>query len=510
MSGDGQLPRYDVVVIGAGPNGLTCAAYLARAGATVAVLEKRFEWGGTLTSDDYSTPFLYNISQFQLPLGRELVPYADFDLASEGVRFVEPAIVVRLEAPGRPALVVDRSGAALGPAVEALVAQAEALTPYLYAAPLPEAEVRRDLAAQGASALVDFADRPPRGIVAALGGDLEAAAVRYLLALVGHLEGDRPIGLLGAYQLARLFRSSIVEGGSKTLANAIYRVAARHGARVFTNADVSGMEAAGDGLATLLVDGRRLLSKTVVSTLDPVTSLAALPSTDLSRERFRSLAGTWRNTGAGIFTAHFGVKADLADPTRPPALFEIVGFSGLADVERYLEEVGRNTLPARIAGHGTVTSLLDPRQSSSGPYGPLHTVRFQTLVPREPAEGWRGSRQEYRRRTYAALAPALGLPEQPLFEFADTPLDIDRRFRTVGGWPNRGALIAGQVFVDRPHRDCSAGRTPIPGYYLGGNAIHPGIPGSLGGGYRAAAVVAADLGLEPSARPAATHAAAAI
>src|SRR5919199_2905911 len=105
--------RFDVIVVGGGPNGLTCAAYLARAGASVLVLDKRFEWGGTMFTDDYSTPFHYNVCQFALPFTADLPPYADLDLGRLGVRLLEPEVAAAFVPEQGEPLVVRRDGAGL-------------------------------------------------------------------------------------------------------------------------------------------------------------------------------------------------------------------------------------------------------------------------------------------------------------------------------------------------------------------------------------------------------------
>lgn len=50
-----------------------------------------------------------------------------------------------------------------------------------------------------------------------------------------------------------------------------------------------------------------------------------------------------------------------------------------------------------------------------------------------------------------------------------------------------------QTFANRPHPDCSSGRTPIEGLILGGGGLHPGVPGCLAGGYHAARAVCETL-----------------
>ncbi len=88
------------------------------------VLEARFERGGTFATDDYSTPFQYNLAQFELPLGEELPPYRDLDLQAHGVRFAQPRFPFSASnEPGASELTIGRGGAGLGGDLEARLAE---------------------------------------------------------------------------------------------------------------------------------------------------------------------------------------------------------------------------------------------------------------------------------------------------------------------------------------------------------------------------------------------------
>jgi phytoene dehydrogenase-like protein len=484
---------YDVAIVGAGPNGLTAAAYLARAGARVALIEKRFERGGTFATDDYSTPFLYNLAQFELPLGEDLPPYRDFALENQAVSFLEPdhPFSVQTEPRGEE-LAIARGGRGLGAEVEEMFAAvSEAVAPLLYGAARDEEDVLAELRGiREAAAAAALAMDTPRTLATRAADPRAAIALRYACGLAGFLDGNARLGLIGGFTLARLFSPTIVVGGTKNLANALFRVGARAGVRGLVSSEVTGVVPDGQGFRLRIADGREIRAGSVVSTLDPRSSYLGLLGNGVVPQELREAAEGWVAEETGPYTAHFGIRGE---PPADEALVRVFGFTRPEDVEDRFESVRRGELPSEIAGHLTVVTAHDPLQASPGPYGPLHTLRLQTLVPfKHPHSSWDRARTDYRAACWeAAVAHFDGLDRaRLLFQFSDTPADLELRFGTTRrGSIRQGALVSEQTLVNR-----FATRTPVPGFYLGGGAAHPGVPGCLGGGYRAAAVIGEDRG----------------
>jgi phytoene dehydrogenase-like protein len=315
--------------------------------------------------------------------------------------------------------------------------------------------------------------------------------------------------------VARMFAPTLVAGGSKSLANGLFRAAARAGARCLISARVVALEPHDDRIDVVLADRRTIDARTVISTLDPITTFATLLGPGRANGTLAGAAEEWILDLSGSFISHFGIKGPPPTPRCAPpspagrsarsgrdgeAVVRVLGFDSSEDLAEHLDAVTGGRLPCRPAGHLTVTSLHDPLQASPGPYGPLNTLRFETPAPyAHPERSWDGARVDYRQRCWELIrAHTDGLDDAGLlFSFADSPRDLELRFGTARhGSIRQGSLRVEQTLSGRPHPSCPDGRTPVPGLYMGGGSVHPGVPGSLGGGYNAAGVVCADLGLD--------------
>ncbi|XP_061315007.1 pyridine nucleotide-disulfide oxidoreductase domain-containing protein 2 isoform X2 [Pezoporus flaviventris] len=538
--------EYDVVVIGAGHNGLVAAAYLQRAGLRTAVLEKRHVLGGAAVTEEIVPGFKFSRASYLLSLLRPQI-YTELELQRHGLRVLprDPYSFTPLLEDGSPprSLLLgnnraqtqqqiaqfSQKDAQAYPEYEAFMESlVSALDPLLDAAPVDTAALGQGSLLQRLSALRSLWPLLRAGL--ALGRQLPryyevlTAPISKILdqwfesePLKATLATDAVIGAMASphtpgsgYVLLHHVMGELegrrgawgyVSGGMGALSHAIAHAAAARGAHIFAEKAVSHVLLGRDGQAqgVVLQDGTEVRSKLVLSNASPqITFLELIPQEQLPKDFVQRIQQVdTRSPVTKINVAVDRLPSFLAAPNArdgqplPHHQCSIhLNCEGTHLLHQAFTEATHGHPSSRPMIELCIPSALD---SGLAPQG-CHVVSlFTQYTPFVLAGGQHWDEQA--KNAYAdtvfdcieAYAP--GFKASVIGRDILTPPDLERIFGLPGGNIFHGGMSLDQLYFARPAPSYSGYRSPVPGLYLCGSGAHPG-GGVMGAAGRNAAHVA--------------------
>jgi phytoene dehydrogenase-like protein len=512
MTGSGS---YDAIVIGGGPNGLICGAYLAQAGSRVLLVERRHETGGGLNTDEYYG-FRLNLHAVYHMMSDRMPAHDDLGLADRGVRYLYPDPVAAFPFRDGGSLVFSRDPEQTAGSIQALSPDDAAafrrmwdefqpmldeyLVPMTYQLPEPaldqmvafgETPVGERLAEISELSFVEMLDEygfsDPR---------VRMALLAFPAMWGMHL--DDPLGYLYPLYLCRMLSAGLVKGGSHRLSSAIYRSFLGEGGTVIDACGVRRiLMEVGAAVGVELDDGRRFEARAVVSTLNPEQTFLDLVGADELPEDLRQGAEGWEWEERSMFGLHLGIQGGLsfgaADPRVSRAMLVFLGLETEDELRSHLERIDAGETEGCEWLHLTHLTAFD--RSMAPPDHQL--LRAEAVVSYDAP--WATEGKAFADRCVGLIREYAELGDV-VFRRHTTPRDIEAKLTTMKrGSIKHGAYTPLQMGYLRPNDLCSRSETPIPGLFVGGASMYPGGMILGGPGYIASKVVGEALGAAPAA-----------
>lgn len=505
--------EVDVVVIGAGHNGLVAAAYLAAAGLEVLVLEAGPAPGGDTITEELTLPGFAHDSCSSAHVLIQSNPLLRDDelglLGKFGLEYVhtDPAVVMPQ---------ADGDCLVMRPDLDATADEIARWSPA-------DAAAFRAMVGEWTGGLAAVHGRWSSGLE--LGGGGTAARYRALrqrsawdvvherftnpvirsfvlwLAMATIQDPRRPgTGFLpSSLTVGRLtFGWSTPLGGSGALPAALVRHIESHGGRLACASPVTQVLcSAGRATGVRTADGGTVTARRAVVSSAHLAQLAdmvtGIPTPDdLSEARDR-----WR-PGLSVFAVHAALRGNLAFSTSAGPLPSVAaGYGTTEGMVAQIDAFGRGQADARAPWLLVVNqSVVDPTRAPDGG----GTFKILTIAPYERADGrnWDDAKDEYADELLGLVrARATGLdPTDLLAVRAESPVDVAAHNRhNLGGSCHGGEFLLADGSVIP---GWLSHRTSVPGLFLTGATTHPG--GSVSGrpGRNAARTVLVDLGMDPA------------
>jgi phytoene dehydrogenase-like protein len=512
-----------------------CAAYLARAGRSVLVLERRPLVGGATVTEELNPGFRYTVCSYVVSLMRPHI-IADLDLPRFGFELLpldgtltplaDGDYLMRWHdsAPTRHELM--RHSPADAEAYEQfgrrMFHMAMAVRPILGTAP-PDpaslapgnlarlARVGRGFARQGRH-LYDLAKLMTMSSADYVEQSFETPALQGTLAssgIIGTFLGPRSPGsayvMLHHYmgEIDGQFRAwGLPRGGMSGVAEAIAASARSFGAEIRTETAIERVLVEGGRARGVAVagSGEEIRARTVISSLDPKLTFGKLVAPDHLDPDFLAAIARFRIRGSsGKVNLSLDALPELACLQGKSAEEKRAHLSGAISIspsidylERAYDDAKYGRFSRRPYMDVVIPSLLDP---SMAPPGKHVMSIFVQYAPYELAEStWDDEREAFGDAVIDTLSEYVpNLEDILLHRQVVTPWDLEQTFGLTGGNIFHGELSLEQLFFLRPTPGFQGYRSPLPGLYLCGSGAHPG-GGVMGApGQLAAAAVLEDL-----------------
>jgi phytoene dehydrogenase-like protein len=518
----------DAIVIGAGHNGLACAAYLARAGLRVKVLERRGVIGGAAVTEEFHPGFRNSVAAYTVSLLHPVV-IGELNLVRHGLRIVErplanflPLDETRylrvgggLEATQREFAKFSARDAARLPAYWAMLETvADVLRDLVLETPpnvgggvgdlwqalqsarrvrALDMEARRDLLDLFTKSAADllarwFESDPVRaafGFDAVVGNYASPFHPGTAYVLLHHCFGEVN-GRKGVWGQAI--------GGMGAISDAVAAEARAHGAQIETSAPVARIEIR-DGVAcgVTLADGRRFDADLVIGNVNPkllyldMVEPAALPAAFAARMR------GWK-CGSASFRMNVALSALPRFASLPEHGTHHASGIVLAPSLEYMDQAYLDARKDGIA-HAPIVEMVIPStlDDSLAPSGAHVASLFCQHFA--PEADWATRKDEAVERIFDTVERAApGFRASVIAHTALSPADLEREFGLVGGDIFHGQLTLDQLWSARPMLGHADYRAPVKGLYLCGSGAHPGGGVTGAPGRNCAREVLRDLG----------------